>query len=870
MKIIYISILCCFLSIIGTNVFGQEQKKLVSEMSKEELLDLTYDDLLALPFEELLQVADKMEMSADELIEFFLNKDVTSASKRSEKSLNSPLSTTVISKEEIISSGATSIPDILRLVPGIIVREKTPGNYDVHIRGNDNVPPKNMFLYSENQMSLIMIDSRPVYNYSFGGTFWETLPIDLGDIERIEVIRGPSSALYGPNAVTGAINIITKKPVEKKLDASLNAQLGNNNAKIANAGLSFGVGKKLKFRLSGNYTHLNRFSDEIYIFDLNQSYSKSVIDTMTTYWLPSRIKMPVNANSTDRIPDASIGTDKYGANGYLFYDLNKQVNVALAFGLQQSNVVSSTLGNGDFPMAGRLSKTNYIDIRSSFYGFQFQANQMWGGQEIQKGSLGWYINPTIRNVNLEYEKTLFGSLTLRPGIGYQQAIYSDQDHLTSAQSDAHMGFLNGSPELNAIAGFLRADYKAFEKLRLIAAVRADKYNVPDDTYLTYQFISSFDINKTNVARVVYSRANRGPFIVDSYANYDWQVVSTEDAAKAPSMYPYTIFWKGNKTLKMPVMDMFEIGYRTQPTKKLMIDIEAFYTTTKNYNYFLPDSFNAEVNFLTKSVITNASGNVRYYNFDLKTIQSGITANVSFALNKQLQLKVFATMQQTRLENLYDKTLWQCFEEMGKPIQDDGKILAIAKMAGSAKTKLLDGDPATNPTADESAALTAYSGSPQMQARVNQIANSGYKQTYHVANKDIIDGHINPDSLINVNHKATPSYFGGASINFVPIPKLHINATLYWYSENTLLQTKLNDIGKYNVDGSKTANYNPNDYSSVYTIDPKFILNLKVSYIVWKDCSVFVNSRNLLNSPKREFGYLDEIKGLYMFGMNLNF
>ncbi|MGC3978729.1 MAG: Plug domain-containing protein [Paludibacteraceae bacterium] len=89
------------------------------------------------------------------------------------------------------------------MVPGLIVREKTNGNYDVHIRGNDNMPPKGMFIYSENSISLVMIDGRPVYNYSFGGTFWEALPVDLVDVERIEIIRGPSSALYGPNADFG-------------------------------------------------------------------------------------------------------------------------------------------------------------------------------------------------------------------------------------------------------------------------------------------------------------------------------------------------------------------------------------------------------------------------------------------------------------------------------------------------------------------------------------------------------------------------------------------------------------------------------------------------------------------------------------------
>lgn len=853
----------------------QAQQKNVADMSKEEMMALNYDDLLNMSFEDLIMVANKFGMSADELLEFFLNKDVTSASKRAEKSMNSPLSTTVISKEEILNSGALSIPEALRLVPGMIVREKTSGNFDVHIRGNDNIPPKNMFLYSEDQYSLVMIDGRPVYNYSFGGTFWETLPIDLGDVERIEVIRGPSSALYGPNAVAGAINIITKRTETKEIKTSVNAQYGTNNVQNANASVSFGASEKLKFRFSGNYAHQNRFTDKFYVFDMDRYFTKSEIDTMTDYWVPGRSKLPVNKDEAGnaKIPDPDLAINKYGINGAIFYDINKDINVELALGLQNSDVLTSTLGNSDIPLAERGSNTNYIDLRSKIHGFHFQANQMWGDQDVQKGSRGWYISPTIRNINLEYEKEFFGSLTLRPGVSYQQATYSDQKRLTAAETAAKLGFLNGKPELNAIAGFLRADYKAFEKLRLIAAVRADKYNVPDDVYFTYQFISTFDINKNNVVRAVYSRANRGAFIVDSYANYNWEVVSKNNAAKAPDMYPYTLGWSGNENLKMPVMDMFEIGYRTQPIKNIMIDLEAFHTITKDYNYFLPDSLTLNVDFLLPRKVESATGRVMYYNFDLRSKQTGVTAMISFVANKNLSFRVFGTVQQTKLEDFYSKTLWNCFGDMATTNQaniiKDGTLLQIAMTAQGAIAKLSAGETISE---NEQAALTAYQNmTAEEQLTLGGIVANGYKKTYSTSNKDIVNGKIIADSLIDVNHKATPSFYGGFSVDYTPsfLPKLHINSNIYFYSENTLLHTKFSEIGKYNVDGSQKANYNYNDYKSVYTVEPKAIVNLKVSYKFWKENSVFFNARNVIDK-KREFAYMDEVKGMYLIGMNLNF
>lgn len=212
--------------------FAQELPKDISKMTKEDVLNLTYDQLLELPFEDLLKLADIVGVSLDELYEMILNKDIVSASKKVESSFESPLSTSVISHDEIVESGARTIEEVLRLVPGLIVREKTNGNFDVHIRGNDNLPPDHMFVYSENSITLVMIDNRPVYNYVHGGTFWETLPVGIEDIDRIEVVRGPSSALYGPNAVSGVVNIITKVQESKKLSVDANAQAGTQHPKL--------------------------------------------------------------------------------------------------------------------------------------------------------------------------------------------------------------------------------------------------------------------------------------------------------------------------------------------------------------------------------------------------------------------------------------------------------------------------------------------------------------------------------------------------------------------------------------------------------------------------------------------------------------
>ena len=147
-----------------------------------------------------------IEMNLEDL----MNVKIVSASREAEKSFDAPLTSCVITRQEMNNMGVTSIPDALRICPGIIVREVANGSYDVSIRGGIDGLPSYQF-QNVNTTILAMIDNRPVFSAFQGGTFWQNLPVEIADVERIEVVYGPNSPMYGPNAVSGVINIITKK-----------------------------------------------------------------------------------------------------------------------------------------------------------------------------------------------------------------------------------------------------------------------------------------------------------------------------------------------------------------------------------------------------------------------------------------------------------------------------------------------------------------------------------------------------------------------------------------------------------------------------------------------------------------------------------
>lgn len=139
---------------------------------------------------------------ADLALEDLARLDVATVSRKTQKLSETPAAVTVLTAEDIRRSGARSIPEALREVPGVSVAQIGANRWAVGVR------------MAEGRFSnklLVQIDGRSIYNPLFSGVFWEAIDLPMEDIERIEVVRGPGASLWGANAVTGVINIVTCK-----------------------------------------------------------------------------------------------------------------------------------------------------------------------------------------------------------------------------------------------------------------------------------------------------------------------------------------------------------------------------------------------------------------------------------------------------------------------------------------------------------------------------------------------------------------------------------------------------------------------------------------------------------------------------------
>jgi len=157
--------------------------------------------LMATPARPQERSRDLSKLSIDDL----MNIQVTSVSKKEQKMSRVAAAIFVITQQDIRRSGATNIPDLLRMVPGLDVAQINASTWAISARG---------FNLQFADKLLVLMDGRALYTPLFGGVNWDTVDVPLEDIDRIEVIRGPGGTVWGANAVNGVINIITKRAAD--------------------------------------------------------------------------------------------------------------------------------------------------------------------------------------------------------------------------------------------------------------------------------------------------------------------------------------------------------------------------------------------------------------------------------------------------------------------------------------------------------------------------------------------------------------------------------------------------------------------------------------------------------------------------------
>ena len=240
---------------------------------------LIFEDSLSFP------VSNDLELLKEE-------ETVSIASRYEQPISQAPSNVYVVTDEDIRQSGATDLPTVLRRIPGLEIMQMTAGDFNVSARGG-NQPFANKML--------VMVDGRSIYLDVQGTVYWKSIPVTLPEIKRIEVLKGPASAVYGFNAFDGVINIITKSPEEMK--GSTVQMGGGEQGTISSAAVHAGTVGKFGYRLSVGRDQTQQWRDGDAL-----AFRAHKFNIQTDYALSSTSKLQVSGGvvETNRY-DGQVG-----------------------------------------------------------------------------------------------------------------------------------------------------------------------------------------------------------------------------------------------------------------------------------------------------------------------------------------------------------------------------------------------------------------------------------------------------------------------------------------------------------------------------------------------------------------------------------
>lgn len=528
----------------------------------------------------------------------------TSSSKNLVKRFNSPASVSVLTASKIKKQGVTSIAEALRLVPGVIVREQVNGQFDVSIRGFENAP-RNEFLSANNSRSvLLMIDERPIFDYFQGGIFWETLPISIDDIDKIEVVRGAVSSMYGPNAALGVIHIKTKRPDSDKTETKITASLGDYGYRKAHVDVS-GKNSFFTWRASGISLTKDRYETTYYNVGANEYQTLKELK-------PSR--------GLAAYPNPERAQSNKALSLSLYNEPERLVSYDITAYYQQSEVQKAYISSLTTPITTNKASSHALNIKLNAFDWNVRLSRHKGKQEtIGFDELEYDFITTQSLVEYEFKGAQW---FIRPGIRYDQMQYDSE-------------LVQGQRTLRNTAFYTRSEYNSTKDFKLTASASVDQYSFPKEKYLSYELGFAQKIGRSSLARVGIQRANRSSFMYNSFFDLDLQVQLDPNS---PVIDRY--IFKGDKDVGLVTFNTLELGWREQLSFYHALDVEVFFTRLDGYSNSLESP--------TSNVVNNIRTTEKYLEeVPTEAEQIGATLDWHY-LNDQWDFNAFVTLQQTQV------------------------------------------------------------------------------------------------------------------------------------------------------------------------------------------------------------------------------
>lgn len=499
--------------------------------------------------DDILLARSLFNLSLEELMTI----QVSTVSRYPEKLSTTPSSIQVITRQEIRRSGATSIPEALRLASNLTVAQQNAHEWIISARG---------FSSDVGNKLLVLFDGRTVYTPLFSGVFWDRQDYLMEDIERIEVISGPGGTLWGSNAVNGVINIITRS-AEDTQEGYVEVGAGSALNSLQGGRVGGKLGEATFFRIYGKYRDhdpesLTDGSDGKDAWDMAQAGFH--VDSVPNTHHDLTIQGDHYQNETQLLSGGRSETQGSNVLGRWRYHPSTATNSQLQLYLDHTEltlpVAATVINNTALAPAGTFKDTLDtfdLDFQNRYTGWQYHA-LIWGAG---------YRFTHDRNDNA-------------PGLGFTP------DDL---KQDLYSAFLQD--EIDLIP-------------ETLTATLGTKWEQNDYTGSEWEPSArlAMQLDEEHLLWAATSRAVRMPSRID------------RDISQPAS--PNFVVLSGGKDFESETMNVYEVGYRGRPLSQLLLSMALFYneidhlrSTSLDPNSIFPLYFENNLEGRTHGVEINA-------------------------------------------------------------------------------------------------------------------------------------------------------------------------------------------------------------------------------------------------------------------------
>ena len=407
----------------------------------------------------------------------YLGQSVVSASRRKEKILDAPASVSVVEGREIRNNPALSVSDHVKNLPAVDIAKRGLANANVVVRGFNNVFSGTLLTLTDNRIA--RIPSLRVNAMNF-------IPLTNDDVERIEVVLGPGSALYGPNSADGVMHLITRSPFSSQ-GTTVNVGTGERSLRhtsVRHAGL---VGDRLGYKISGQYYAGTEWDytdpEEVKAQSLRQAEIDAGADLP-----PLETRDPETSNQSIELR--------------LDWRASEDFTAILSAGHNNANIVGMTGVGASQTLDWQY---NYTQLRLLYRDWFFQAFRNWS----DAGDT-FLLRTGVPVVDRSYLDVFQAQHTSRVG-RRQRFTYGIDVLLTRPDTDGTiMGRNEDDDGLNEAGGYVQSETALDEMLDLVLALRYDYHSRLKDPELSPRAALVYKPGKTQTLRLTFNRAFSTP------------------------------------------------------------------------------------------------------------------------------------------------------------------------------------------------------------------------------------------------------------------------------------------------------------------------------------------------------------------------